>query len=314
MYMAKIRIAVAATAIIAAVILVGCLRTADDDGNNGGDVNSSAADDDGNNGSDVNSSGGGDLGKATRIGSGLGIGEEYVYGSGLAVIGDTLYMVEEGSNALYTLNTTTGIATRVGESEMFGGDIGPFGLAALNDTLYMEGISSDNNDFLYALYTLTTDTGIAKRVGRATNFGLSFFAGADGLAALNGTLYLAGPELYTLNTTTGIAAPVGNLLDSFNYGTGITGGDLAALNGTLFMVGRDLDNSIEYILTDALYTINVSTGVATQVGNMASFGMGIAGGGLAALNGILYMTGVTLDSNSMLAIPTEAALYTLTYR
>ena len=76
-------------------------------------------------------------------------------------------MVGRGNDALYTVNTTTGVATRVGRSTRFGvSESRPQGLASHNGVLYMIGNSND------ALYTLNTTTGVATRVGSATNFGV----------------------------------------------------------------------------------------------------------------------------------------------
>ena len=91
---------------------------------------------------------------------------------------------------LYTLNTTTGVATRVGNTAAgFGvSESTPTGLAAIGSTLYMVGQSND------VLYTLSTTTGSATRVGMATNFEV-FDVTEDapaGLAALGTTLYMVG--------------------------------------------------------------------------------------------------------------------------
>ena len=63
--------------------------------------------------------------------------------TGLAAIGDTLYMVGADTDALHTVNTTTGVATRVGNADRFGVmENGPTGLAAIGNTLYMVGTLS----------------------------------------------------------------------------------------------------------------------------------------------------------------------------
>ena len=80
--------------------------------------------------------------------------------SGLAFHNGVLYMVGDDNNWLYTLNTTTGVATRVGSSSNFGvSESAPTGLASHNGVLYMVG---RDNDWLY---TLNTTTGVATRVG-----------------------------------------------------------------------------------------------------------------------------------------------------
>ena len=64
----------------------------------------------------------------------------------------------------------------------------PRGLAAIGETLYMVGANSDPAAFLY---TVNSSTGVASRVGSATDFGVSE-DGAYGLAAIGDTLYMVG--------------------------------------------------------------------------------------------------------------------------
>ena len=117
-------------------------------------------------------------------------------------------MVGAVNDALYTVDTTTGVATRVGSADQFGVNEGiPTGLTYLpqstpmpdpdpdpdpmpdpdptpSGTLYMTGGTND------ALYTLNPSTGRATRVGSATRFGVNE-ASPSGLAAIGNTLYLS---------------------------------------------------------------------------------------------------------------------------
>ena len=197
-------------------------------------------------------------------------------------IGDALYMVGEGNDALYTVNTTTGEATRIGSATAFGvGETSPTGLAFHNGTLYMVGLTTR------ALYTVNTTTGVATRVGSATNFGIGENSPL-GLASLNDNLYMTGSStdaLYTVNTTTGVATRVGSAT-AFGVGEN-SPTDLASLNGTLYMVGSG---------NSALYTVNTTTGEALRVGNSFRFGVGEQlPQGLSSLNGTLYMVGTVRD-------------------
>ena len=95
-------------------------------------------------------------------------------------------MVGWGNDALYTLNPTTGRATRVGTATRFGvNELWPTGLASHNGTLYMVGQSND------ALYTINPTTGRATRVGTASGFGVNEGA-PSGVASHNGKLYMLG--------------------------------------------------------------------------------------------------------------------------
>ncbi len=79
------------------------------------------------------------------------------------------YSLYVGSNndVLYTVDTTKGVATRVGSATQFGvSETFPRGMAAIGSTLYMVG---DGND---VLYTVDTTTGVATRVGSATQLAL----------------------------------------------------------------------------------------------------------------------------------------------
>ena len=199
-------------------------------------------------------------GVATRVGaSHFTTGDTFP--TGLAAIGNTLYMVSFTTKALYTVNTSTGRASRVGSATQFGvGESVPIGLAAIGNTLYMIGNATD------ALYIVNTTTGVATRVGSATNFGLSVGT-PSGLAAIGSTLYMGTHTpgaLYTLNTSTGRASRVGSATQ-FGVGESVPIG-LAAIGNTLYMIGN---------ATDALYIVNTTTGVATRVGSATNFGLSV---------------------------------------
>ena len=255
-----------------------------------------------------------DVGEAVRIGSAetFGVGEDGEGSpAGLAAIGNTLYMVGTNTDALYTVNTTTGKATRVGNADKFGEEEEglPNGLAAIGNTLYMVGGSKD------ALYKVDTNTGKATRVGNAKGFGVVVNeADADdkgehhptGLAAIGNTLYMLGEvtaALYTLNTNTGEAKRVGSA-----KGFGVVNGvddkgehlpsGLAAIGNILYMVGN---------VQDVLYKLNTTTGEATQVGSVDdAFGVNESTpNGLAIIGNTLYMVGGRNKG---------AALYALRYQ
>ena len=201
-------------------------------------------------------------GVATQVGSqsaGFGVGENSP--TGLATIGNTLYMTGWGSDKLYTLDTTTGTATQVGSlAGGFGvGEGSPSGIAAIGNTLYMVGRGNQK------LYTLNTTTGAATQVGTlGAGFGVNQ-PRPDGLAAIGSTLYMVGEyydNLYTLNTTTGAATRVGS---AYRFGANEYGpSGLAALGETLYMIGLDKDK---------LYTLDTTTGAATAVGSAVAFGV-----------------------------------------
>ena len=141
-------------------------------------------------------------------------------------------MVGQRTAALYTLNTTTGVATRVGSAVQFGvNESFPSGLASHGGVLYMVGAITD------ALYTLNTTTGVATRVGSAT-FGDE--GTPTGLASHKGVLYMVGrvtDALYTLNTTTGVATRINPGSEAFGADVLFPAG-LASHNDVLYMSGN----------------------------------------------------------------------------
>lgn len=223
------------------------------------------------------------LGEATRVGNATAFGVSEEFPTGLAVIGNTLYMTGSDNDVLYTVSTTTGRATRVGTATEFGeGEKSPRGLAAFGNALYMTGAWNG------LLYTVDIKTGIARRVGSSTREERF----PTGLATIGNTLYMVGDwysDLYTVSTTTGEATLVNydlRLFDAFgeNDKVGETNPyGLAAIGNTLYMVGSD---------NAALYTVSATTGRATRVGAATEFGVGEGvPHGLAFLGGTLYMVG-----------------------
>ena len=119
--------------------------------------------------------------------------------SGLASIGDTLYMVTAfRSPALYTISTsgdTAGMATRVGSATEFGvGETNPYGLASIGNVLYMAGRSRMNNGLGGQLYAVNTKTGVATPLSTdVSSFGVGENA-PTGLASIGNTLYMVGVD------------------------------------------------------------------------------------------------------------------------
>ena len=95
-------------------------------------------------------------GTAARVGTATQFGQSENIPGGLVTINDTIYMVGRSNNivdidiqaTLYTLNSTTGVATRVGSVDNFGvNEKQPTGLAYFNNVLYMAG--SQRNRLYY---------------------------------------------------------------------------------------------------------------------------------------------------------------------
>ncbi len=221
-------------------------------------------------------------GIATRVGTATNFGANVVAVRSMAEHQGTLYLAGSTTAAigttmaLYRLNPTTGVATRVGTATNFGvNETSVPGLASHGGKLYMVGNVAD------ALYTLNPTTGVATRVGTATKFGVNE-AVPRALTSHQGTLYMAGSgtqALYTLNPTTGVAARVGTATKFGVKETHVRA--LASYQGALYMVGG---------VTRRLYRVDPTTGVATPVSRTRGFGQRLNPNGLAAYQGRLYMT------------------------
>ena len=181
------------------------------------------------------------------------------------------------NDALYTVNRTTGVATRVGSATRFGvGERAPVGLAWDGSNLFMLGAAG-------ALYRLNRSTGIATRVGSATNFGVGETAPV-GLCWDGSNLFMIGLStrtLYTLNRTTGVATSVATV-------TTDAVGALAFDGSLMYSTGLG---------SEQLYTIGRTTGIATRIGSATEFGVGEhSPGGLAWDGSRLYLGGNANDA------------------
>ena len=186
---------------------------------------------------------------------------------GLAFVGSMLYMVDDNTDALYTVDTTTGVATRVGSAIRFGilvdangqavTDVSPRGLAWDGTNLYMM-----TNDMLY---TLSTTTGIAiDEVGELRVLGEgplpTPIENASGIAWNGTVLYMVDRDtnlMYTVDKTTGLGRRAN--IGVMKFGTHITPSGLASRTSVLYMGS---------VNPGELYTYNTSDGVAIKVGSL----------------------------------------------
>ena len=211
---------------------------------------------------------------------------------------DRMYMLGGIANALYTLDSTTGTAARVGTATRFGvSEYNPSGLAWHNGRLYMTGHYTDS------LYRLDTVTGEATRVAtRAQITGGGGYNPIRGVASHNGELYVTtiNPgRLYRVDLGTLRGTQIGT--DSFGAAGEAYPFDIASHGSPakLYMIGR----SKLY-----LYTIDTDTGEAARVGNASYFGVDEGNPlGLASHNGSLYMTAASGNRLYTLNTTTGAA-------
>ena len=135
--------------------------------------------------------------------------------AGLAWDGTNLLLTAENRvarpnfYALYTVDRTTSVATRVGTEVLDGSNA----LAWDGSTLFM----ADGNR--EALFTVDRTTGAETRVGAATRFGADL-GSPSGLAWDGANLFMVDQgtdRLYTVDRTTGVATRVGT---ATNFGLG----------------------------------------------------------------------------------------------
>lgn len=238
-------------------------------------------------------------GMATRVGTATNFGVSESGPTGIEAIGSTLYMVGDDTNALYTVDTSTGAATRVGSGDDLGNQAG---------LAYIPGFNDQNGDpYLLAAQpslgnlTFVNTSALLGGQHSSTRGPRGFGVGENsprGLAAIGNTLYMVGQTnkvLYTVNTTTWRATRVGTAV---NFGipgvfVNVTPSGLASIGDTLYMVAdTTVFDGVSVRQGDDLYTVNTTTGVATRVGDAADFGVGESSStDLASIGNTLYMVG-----------------------
>ena len=231
---------------------------------------------------------------ARRIGTATQFGVNESSPGGLASDGNNLYMV--GLNKrLYTLNTTTGVASNRGTANfgVTGNPPNPTALAWHDSKLYLVLGSK--------LYTLNT-------AGRAALVG-TMSGTIHGLASLGGTLYGVSASstrrvLYSIDTSDATATRIGSATD-FGVGEQYPAG-LASDGATLYMVGRT---------NKKLYTLDTTTGVATPLSSASNFNLGsdvtVTPAGLAVHNGAFYMLDDAEDALYRVVLAYSAAVIPL---
>jgi hypothetical protein len=176
-------------------------------------------------------------GAFSPIGSGFGFTP-----AGLATYGSTLYTASyNSSGTLYSVNTTTGALTSIGNSGI--AYVG--GIGSTSSGLYGVGSNGD-------LYSINPANGAATALGP---IGVSIGSWRDLSSGGSQLYYGNGPDLFSMNTTTGAATLVGAFTGPATIGA------MVYENGTMY--GGDQGRGL-------IDTINLSTGVATQITGAAA--------------------------------------------
>ena len=166
---------------------------------------------------------------------------------GITMMNGVMYVLDETTPALYTVDRSSGAATRVGAATDFGvSETQPAGLTSRDGELYMLG---GDNGALLRLSTITGEAAVALELRSSET-------SPTGLAEVAGSFYMVGDDLdrlHIIDEDTGRAYPVG---DSSGFGvaehqpTGLT-----VIDGELFVVGQD---------TDQLHQVSRFTGKAAK--------------------------------------------------
>ena len=181
------------------------------------------------------------------------------------------------SGYLYSINTATGVATKIGGG---GFDSGPYGEFLVdmaynpaNDTMYALQLWGYAQYRQAILYTIDLGTGLASKVGIVSPENYMF---ASGLAAdASGKLYILDALDGTVWSLQGLNAtklPNDTGFDALT-GTGITidwSGD-----GTMYMGG--LENWFDPTPLAKLWTVDLNTGIGTYTGLVGPTGLEIRG-------------------------------------
>jgi DNA-binding beta-propeller fold protein YncE len=186
---------------------------------------------------------------------------------GLVVDTDnTIYAIsEESQSKLWTLDPTTGVATLVG-SLGFNLQEGDMTIDPITGQMYVaDGIGD-------TLYIVDKATGTASLVGAFGSIGRD----VSGLQFIGDTLYgvalrdAAADVLVTVDPSTGAATLVGETGTNF---------------GVIMAMGRDPESGITYIAgpltsfgnNNELYSLNLTTGAATDLGPLTGVNYSISG-------------------------------------
>ncbi len=163
---------------------------------------------------------------------------------------------------LYRINTVTQTVTEVGTDPLRESSGPEIQINPSGNTIYMSQAGSERSDDMLLINPSTgMNTGTLSLSGFPGNTNT-----ATAMEFVGNTLYAAfhqgGPEapdgiLGTINTTTGAITEIGPMTN-MNRPTG----GLAYVNGTMYAVSATDNND------SRLFTINLSTGAATLVGNL----------------------------------------------
>jgi len=208
-------------------------------------------------------------------------------------IGGAGTVLGAGDNGqLYTIDPATGATTAF--PDPLGVTVSDIAWDPANGQLYAVNLALNSE-----WYGINETTGMATAVG------------ATGIAYLNalvcgsaGVCYAAGgpsfQNLYTIKVATGVATLVGQVGTAF-----FSSGDLDFVNGVLYAT------SISTVSSDALWSIDTTTGAGTEIGSIGYANVyGLADNGNGTLYGFTNPTGSS-STGDVLTIDTSTGVGSL---
>jgi len=163
----------------------------------------------------------------------------------------TLYVLDNATNNLATVDTTSGAMTVIGPTTPSGSDSWSGLTAALDGTMYASGTTCSASN----LYTVDPGTGTTTLVGPITNGACVIDIAINAAGDLYG-VDLISASLLKIDTSTGAGTVIGSLGVSPNYAQGL---DFDEVTGTLYWAS--------YVGGGALRTIDTTTGASTLIGS-----------------------------------------------
>lgn len=235
------------------------------------------------------------IGAGGKVG-GAAIGANVIYRAGAPgpTTPSVLYMVSSRGDALYTLNTTSGVAARVGSADKFGLDeFNPTALTYGGGKLFMGGSGND------ALYTVDEATGVAARIA-SLGFNPSSMAIAGNkiyiIAIIGNTIH----RLYSANLDGAGLALIATIPRPDEPQAGepavlrALGRGMAYDGSKMYVDGVSVVHSGGLVSNNVLCEINLSNGQLTAIGTAAAYGVQATPTAMTYGDGKIWMTSTNI--------------------
>jgi hypothetical protein len=170
-------------------------------------------------------------------------------------MGDTtkLYCLDYGTNGLFSVDTTTGVATLIGTATPAGGEDWSGMTCSNTGTTYVSSTSCGSS----TLYTIDLTTAAVTPIGAVSNAACLIDIAINTAGELYGVDIIAD-TLVKIDPTTGAGTVIGSIGFDANYAQGM---DFDEATGILYLAAFNLDS-----YQGELRTCDTTTGMSTLVG------------------------------------------------